>query len=307
MKRGIYFIANDSVLELTIAFLNSLRVYNPDIAVCLIPYDNNIDMLKMLRRKYNFIIFKDVSLLKTCDNISKDFHGDIKGHYRKFAIWEGVFDEFIYIDIDTVILHDLSANFNLLNHYDVLTSVSNIPSMRKWVWKDSIYSTNKLSKKQIEFAANSGFIVSKKSIITMNNIFKKIPAAVKLKEHMELWCVEQSLFNYVIVTSLNIKYSSLYELRWIMGNSYIITERWAGEKGGHIFKRIGKVAFPDLQPVLFFHWAGEWQPNKFEKMLGRKIRFFMPYKKLWKFYRYFDDKKAKQLNVTQFKKARIVG
>src|ERR1700730_17769535 len=106
-SRGVYFLANDRVLDLAIAFLNSFRRYNPEIPLCLVPFDENFDEVCDLRSKYVFSVFSDAIALQRCDELSKHFAGHRSGQFRKLAIWEGVFDEFIYIDVDTVVLSDI--------------------------------------------------------------------------------------------------------------------------------------------------------------------------------------------------------
>ena len=41
-KRGVYFLANDQCVELTIAFLNSFRFWNPSISLCFVPFDDRV-------------------------------------------------------------------------------------------------------------------------------------------------------------------------------------------------------------------------------------------------------------------------
>lgn len=41
MSRGIYITANDKALEQGIALLNSIRKYDRDTPIILIPYDDN--------------------------------------------------------------------------------------------------------------------------------------------------------------------------------------------------------------------------------------------------------------------------
>ena len=47
-QRGVYFLANDGILDMAIAFLNSFRTYNPSTALCLIPYADDVEQLTSL-------------------------------------------------------------------------------------------------------------------------------------------------------------------------------------------------------------------------------------------------------------------
>lgn len=295
IKRGVYFLANDKISELAIAFLNSFRNFNPDIPLCLIPYDSNFKKIASLSDRYNFSIYTDNEILNACDKISVRFLDSISGNFRKLALWEGPFDEFIFIDADTVVLKNVEFCFQYLSEYDFITSHSNIPSIRKWVWKDSIYNANILSNDQINYATNTGYIISYKKALPFKLATEKINAALEIKDHMELWCADQPFLNYLFVTSG--KFTSLLNLYCRNPYQKIPLEQWGGRKHGVIQK--GNINFPDENvSVLLIHWAGIYRLTKFEKwiyqrlfkVLGIKkeipvVSSFMPNKRLWNYYR----------------------
>jgi hypothetical protein len=276
-RRGIYFLANDRVYELTVAFLNSLRLRNPKIEVCLIPYDSASERIKGLCVPYNFSILDDEDTFHWCDNISVVFHDHIKGHYRKLAAWTGPFDEFIYIDVDTVVLANLDFCFAFLTDHDFVSSHSNIEDIRKWVWKDTIFQSGFLNDDQINFAANTGFLISKKAALDRPAVTAAVKKAVKLSSHMELLCAEQPLLNYLIVSSGG-PYTSLHVLN-DQRRLDIPLEMWAGTPGGVVEE--GNIRFENRPEPLFVHWAGEWRPKK----PGPAIDPDMPYQSFWEYYR----------------------
>ena len=301
MSKGVYFLANNQVFDLAVAFLNSFRRFNPQIPLSLIPFDDSFDQIKNLQDKYQFSIYPDDSALRECDEISLRFHNRPMGHYRKLACWRGAFEEFIYIDVDTVVLANVSFAFRFLSEYDFVTSHSNLPELLEWVWKPSIFSTVQLTNAQIEFSANTGFVCSTRGALEFVDIYEKLPSAVDLSPHMQLSCKEQSFLNYLIVTSGR-TYTSLLRLAHAKGSRRILFEHWAGIKGldvvdGRIMEN-GKQA-----PVLLVHWAGEWQPRLIDRFVSplrkllrfRKskntmgVRLFMPNKELWEYYRFFED------------------
>jgi hypothetical protein len=267
----------------------------------LIPFGNDLDQLSKLQIKYKFSVYTDQDVLSFCDDISRQFHGKITGHYRKLAIWHGPFDEFVYIDIDMLVLKNIDFAFRLLYQYDFITSSSNVPSSEKWVWKESIYETGVLSQEQIKYAANTGFIVSKKNVITIDDINARLPSALQLINHMELWCKDQPLINYLIVTS-NKRYTSLVMLMdtALYPENYV--EYWAGNKKIALTENMQTKIKGKLYDIFLIHWAGKWQLKTIDYLLFiilKILRFrttiwqtsiFMPYKKIWKYYRYFDMK-----------------
>ena len=306
--KGVYFVANDRVIEMTIAFLNSFRNCNPEIPLCLIPFRSDVDKLCILQEKYNFSVFNNLEALSFCDDISRQFHGEIKGHYRKLVIWDGPFDEFVYIDVDMLVMKNIDFVFQILKQYDFITSHSNLPSIEKWVWKDTIYSTDLLNQEKIRYAANTGFIVSKKNVILIDEIKAKLPSALKLKPYMELRCKDQSFINYLIVTS-NKRFTSLFVLldSPLYPENYI--EFWAGNNKRELMKNMQTSINGKLYDLFLIHWAGKWQLKQIEKKLFVllnilrirrtiwSISLFMPFKKLWKHYRLMDPGKSKSPNL----------
>ena len=145
-RRGAYFVANDAILDLAIAFLNSFRVHNPSMPLCLIPFNDDVETLSKLAGEYDFGVWSDPATLAWCDAVSQKFHDRSVGQYRKLAMWDGPFDEFIYIDTDTVVLTDLDFVFAHLADFGFIASHSNLPQIRKWVWKDSIYDAGVLTR-----------------------------------------------------------------------------------------------------------------------------------------------------------------
>lgn len=295
-NRGVYFIANDEVFDLAIAFLNSFRKYNPDISLCLIPYSSDIRRLEELRDRYNFTIYPNTELYDWCDKASLRFHKKVFGQYRKLVMWEGGFEEFIYIDVDTVVLRNIDFVFDFLAEYDFVTSHSNMPHIVKYTWKKSIYKAGQLTREEIGYAGNTGFIASKRGALTLDGAKGKIERAINLLRHMPYFSYEQPFLNYLIVTSGK-RYTSLFVLWYKKVCQGIALEQWAGTKGRAV--RNGQIIL-QCHPVFLVHWAGLWSATWFDKMvfymlsgLGIKdkkdkpsVRFFMPYKRLWQHYRF---------------------
>jgi hypothetical protein len=245
---GIYFLANDRVLELSIAFLNSVKTFEPELPVCFIPFDSDIGSLLRLSEDYGFSVWSDGSVLQRCDAISRQFHSDTLGQYRKLAIWEGQYEQFVYIDVDTILLSSLEAIFPLLREHDVITGVSNLESIRRFVWSGD--ATVLLPELDVKYAANTGFIASKRGILSLQMAETWLNHAMALKNQMELDCAEQPFLNYLIVTS-GMKYTSLSQLRRNGITPLLPKQVWAGSFDEDL---LVEEALP-----LLIHWAGRWQ------------------------------------------------
>jgi hypothetical protein len=280
VTRGVYFLANDGIMEQVLGFLNSFRTHNPRLPLCLVPFAGDDHRVRALADRFAFTVWQDDARLGGCDAISREFHdGVTMGQYRKLAMWSGPFDEFLYIDADTIVLDAVDFVFDHLDRYDFVTSHSGIPRIRHWVWRDSIYDTGVLASEQIEYATNTGFVASRAGLIDVAAVRRDLAAPLALAPHMELLCREQPLLNYLIVTSGK-PYTSLWEIARDTGDDDIPHEQWAGHEIGTV--EGGRLLPSQVRRVLLVHWAGEWLRAR---TAGQQI----PYYRLWRHYRDMRD------------------
>ncbi|MFC1719823.1 cellulase family glycosylhydrolase [Pseudomonadota bacterium] len=302
-NRGVYFLCNDRLISLAIAFLKAFRKHNPDLPLCLIPYrDDDVEQLTALSKTFRFSIFKSSGALRTCDRIAARISPD-DYRFRKLAMWQGMFDQFIYVDVDNLVLEDISHLFSLLDTYGFVVCESDCEENIKWSWKDSIFSSGLLTRQQIAFAGNTSFIVSRRGVIDPDDVLANISKVEALVPHMELYCGEQPLLNYLIVNSGQ-PHTSIWELARQGMYPDIGVGYWAGTPksaensaamgpGGGLRKRNS----PDK--ITFIHWSGLWQAGRKEQLFFRSlqrlgimrnrnpvIRWWFPYKSLWLYYRY---------------------
>jgi hypothetical protein len=193
-------------------------------------------------------------------------------------MWEGPFDEFVYIDTDTVVLTDVGFVFGHLDDFGFVASHSNLPEIRKWVWKESIYDARVLTPRQIAYAANTGFLASRRECLRRASVEQRLTGAVALAEHMELYCCEQPLLNYLMVTA-GVRYGSLLSIAALTRAWQTPLERWAGDPSFVV--QDGRVISPET-PDLMMHWAGQWA---WARDTGEQI----PYFDLWNHYRRLRD------------------
>ncbi|MDI3423359.1 glycosyltransferase family protein [Streptomyces luteolus] len=270
-KRGVYFVANDRVVELVTVFLNSFRRTNPDIPLRLIPFDETYGQIAALGERYKFTVWNDEPLLARCDEISLSFHERRTGHFRKLAAWEGEFDEFLYIDSDTAILRNIDFVFDHLAEHAFVTATSHLPGR---AWLESVKTSGKLTEKQYAYAANTGFVASRKGALTRAGIAAALPAARELKPHMKLG-YEQPFLNYLMVTS-GLPFTSLHRLRTTTGDQSIPAEVFAWTPG--VQAKDGGITHPSAPPALLVHWTEPVKPTWTDPAL-------IPLYDLWCHYR----------------------
>jgi hypothetical protein len=246
---GLYILADDSVEDLALACLNSLRTVEPFLPICFIPFGPRSERMLSVAQRYRLAVWKDEAILQLCDEVSLLFHQTPTGHYRKLAVWLGRFDRFLYLDVDTLVLQPLEPVFRHLERYDVLTAVSNKPAIRRFVWTGPLPIGK--SPVDAEYAANTGFLASKHKLFSYESLRNLATRALSLKSLMALDCAEQPFLNYIITTS-GVRYSSLSELR--KQDKSVPIQMWAGRWSGRLLD------LPELP--LFIHWAGAWRSGR---------------------------------------------
>ncbi|NJR50820.1 MAG: methionine synthase [Leptolyngbyaceae cyanobacterium CSU_1_3] len=136
-SRGIYTLANDVVYDQLIALLNSIEAnVSSDIPVCVIPFDDRLDRVqKAISTRPNVTLFDNQTSLDRWENFARQFaqfHPEAKrtaqSHprwyqgklHRKFAAFDGSFDEFIFYDGDSLAMKPVEDIFEKLQTNDFI-------------------------------------------------------------------------------------------------------------------------------------------------------------------------------------------
>jgi hypothetical protein len=246
--RGIYVLADDSIEDLFLACVHSLMCVEPGICICIIPFNANCFKIKQHAMRLGLINWSDEALLRQCDTLSMLFHSCPSGTYRKLAMWNGIFDEFIYVDSDMIVLQKLTPLFSLLSAWDIVVAVSDLPQLKRFVWNDNATAFNE--KIDTEYSANTGFIISKRGVLEQSQIIHLAKQAQRYKTGMALECAEQPVLNYIIVSSGR-RYTSLSARR--RSGEMMPREMWGGDP-----EWSGRLV-DCSEPPLLIHWAGVWR------------------------------------------------
>ncbi|MCH8506710.1 MAG: hypothetical protein LAT50_20695 [Ectothiorhodospiraceae bacterium] len=133
IQQGIYTLANDNFYDQLVALINSIHSnHDKNARICIIPYDSKIEKIKTLTSDKVFL-FDNLDFIEVLSDFAlsvwtdKRFKGKTKKawfHYsntiRKLCSFEGVFDEFVYVDCDSLVMSSLSDCFQKLNQYDCI-------------------------------------------------------------------------------------------------------------------------------------------------------------------------------------------
>lgn len=211
MKKVIYTCGNDRMTAYLEQLLKSIRNYNSEIEIKIIPFDDNLKKTKELAQNYNA---KIINTNPIWDEIGKNLYGDIEyrpgimawRYFRKFNSFNAQDETIFFMDANTLCL----SNFNDLNipedcdfifhNHSAMGRCFRIPEFEKII--------SQLSP-GIKGGFNMGFFISKSSSIDIN--FAKY---LSVQRNLSLFfgkAPEQAFLAYYI-TILNKKFNLLHEV-----------------------------------------------------------------------------------------------
>ena len=134
---GIYTLANDSVIDQLIALINSIEVnISPDITICVIPYNEQLDLvIQEVKSRENVILYDNWEVIKEWDNFAeqiwavhpaashrKSFRHPLyqKPLHRKLVAFHGDFEKFVFYDADSLAMKPLNQVWEKLEDYDFI-------------------------------------------------------------------------------------------------------------------------------------------------------------------------------------------
>jgi hypothetical protein len=138
---GIYTVANDTVYDELVAFLNSVeRNAGGGWPVCVIPYDDRIDLVRReVEHRDNVFWFDDAAAIQrweqfvtriwaTRPDASESWRRRLGvtgvhriGMHRRFCAFDGPFERFIYFDADILLMEPADRMFERLADHDFVT------------------------------------------------------------------------------------------------------------------------------------------------------------------------------------------
>lgn len=276
MKHGIYITANDRFIEEAIALLNSIRLYDQETPVMLIPYDDNYHKVaELLTEKYGVTIYPDLEFIdRLSKGLQKTFGDNFfarPNQFRKQACWFGEFDQFLYIDTDIVVFDQIIDTLNYLDNYDFICydyqhkgGITNVFSQE--VIKQQVFTETELLE-----IFNCGFWGSKKNLITEDILYQTFEECAQHPEYFDFSqkTSDQPIINYMILKQVKKRFNLVKKEGGSPGN-------WAGTK--HFIQQDNFLIDSTInQKLKYLHWA------------GFKIEPGCPYWDIWKYYRYLGE------------------
>jgi hypothetical protein len=245
-KYGIAIIANDRVIDWLLPFLESYLATNAAIPLYLIPYDDNIARTRRAAEVFGVeLAALDGAEL---DALAKRLYPFNPGHrhrLRKLLALALPLDEVIYLDVDTIMLHDFR---DVLGH----VGAGKTDFLVACYCDDYIYNAKHKNYDFLRdaFSFNDGFFVTSRNVLSLQDFYDVIAKDERIfhtvRQRGGLFA--QPLTNFV-VHRRGLRVSPLPDC--VPGAS------------GHSFYKIEKVIFAPEGPldvhgkrVYFCHWPG---------------------------------------------------
>lgn len=276
MSRGIYIIANDKVTEQAIALLNSIRAYDSETPVVLIPYDDNYHAIaQCLGESYGVNVYEDLEFIDRLSKRLQQTFGEKffarPNQFRKQACWFGPFEEFLYIDTDIVVFEKIIDNLNYFSDYDFISCDYQHLGGLTNVFTNKVIEDGVFSESDIQDIFNGGFWASKKNLISEEDLYETFAECASHPEYFDFSqkTSDQPIINYMILKRIPRRFNIVRRPEKAPGN-------WAGSK--HFQPQGNRLIDTTVnQPLQYLHWAGiRMEPG-------------CPYWDIWKHYRYLNS------------------
>ena len=283
MRRGIYITANDRVTDHAIALLNSIRAYDTETPVVLIPYDDHYhEVLSVLNTRFGVTVYPDLELI---DRLSKRLHSTFgekffarPNPFRKQACWFGEFDEFLYIDTDIVVFEKIIDNLNHFDTYDFLSCDYQHRDGIQNVFSKAIVSKGVFKAADMKDIFNGGWWASKKGLITEHEIHRTFAECAAHPEYFDFSqrTSDQPIINYMVLKRIAKRFNLVNLDDRVPGS-------WAGST--HFIREGNLLVDPASDRSLqYLHWAGiriepgcsYWDIWAHYRYLGEKMPYFAP-------------------------------
>ncbi len=292
LKRGVYCLANDVVIEWFEAFIRSYQLDNAALPLTVIPVNGNISRLQSLQARFNFEIM-DEAHCRRFDALAGQVMGNdrLAGAYRKFACFFGPYDEFLFLDSDIVVLTPLLRLFEVFERTD-----------HDLVYFDydleTAYAPALAARMVAEYGSpgiNTGAFLARKGSFREEDVWGLTDAAAAVRDGLLPGVLEQSFFNFVL-DQRRCRMTGMEKLQ-----PELAPKAWARQPFAYD-RRTRTATTPDGKMLPFIHWPGCGYPTMVRpeifleyRTLGMTLGERLNYKREF----YYRRSKRKLRNILQ--------
>ncbi len=287
--KGIYFLANDRVVDWLYAAVQSVRAHGCALPICIIPYNEQTGQVRALAARFDLQVLDDSSFVELDQIAERIENRPVRSGsmFRKFACFWGPYEHFLYLDADIIALMDLS---------EILEK--QIADAAFWYFglsEGEVYKPgtllNELKAKGNARCFNAGAFASFRNVLTPEQVVELSKQAEPVQAQFVEMTGDQPFLNYCIhqseitAQSATSCITDLYDWNWAdsvygeRSDMFTVADRDGSFQG----KR-----FP------FVHWA------------GIDLTSYMPQRELFLKYRLMDAPQIDRLRYTWTDRARPV-
>lgn len=254
---GVYVLANDSVLPWFRVFLHSFRAYNPDLALCLIPFDERSDECERLCRSAGGLVHRDTPTFDLLEEIGASLELGLSSYgahwFRRFVAFDGPFDDFAYLDCRIVVLANVTP-------FATACRVHNVPFVHYDASIDQVYRDGPIRRAFCRQGFGHGFFsgmwASRRGLFSLEDMRRAADALLKIRDEMNERNTDQFFLNY-LCDSNRIRTCHIADLDGTLAHSC-----WAGEATEvyldieGCWRRWNFGRHDHRKRLLFVNWAG---------------------------------------------------
>jgi hypothetical protein len=249
-SHGVVCLGNDAVLDWTIAFCASVHEQDPGLPVTLIPFDDRVERTAAVLDRYGYDLY-DGAMLARMDALGESYFpggGQVRKHImRKFCAWD-VYDEFLYLDNDIVLVAPVAPYFPMLDR-------SGADFVHFATDMVQVYREGPLRERMMaEHGAagfNSGAFMGRRGDLTAAEIERRAAEAADLRREF-VDNLEQTLINYCVDVS-GLKQADATEFPEVPVVAGALMR--CVPRGGQLILEDRRVPYSG-RPVSAIHWAG---------------------------------------------------
>ena len=286
---GVCTLANDTVYDQLIDLLNSIEVIlGSNTPVCIYPFDDQIEQIKAeIVNRPNVFIYEDSASIQRWDmfmqaaspqSINRKYR--IYGGHRRFCAFDNPFDNFVYMDADTLLMNSLDGIFQKLNDYDCVVYDFQFYHPEKVYNIESQKLFNVFEQQQIKSEIFcSGFYGSKRGLFDQEKIEWLLSKLKEGESEILYKTGDQPVLNYMFMRSGIPIYNFAYHLP--------DSERTGSSVTSKHFEERDNILYDKGNRLTYIHYIGI-PPSITEAVcLGENIEF--PYRDLFLHYRYLHE------------------
>lgn len=255
---GIYILGNDRVYDFATTCIKSIRRWNSEMPIALIPFDERIDRLSSILGKCGGEVLED-ALMEKMDSCGHELWGEEKvSHrmFRKFCAFWGPFDQFLYLDADIAMLSDPQALFEIFGgqSLDFMSFDSDF---------NRVYHVGAFREQMIANGSkgfNAGHFMGRRGVIAPADVERLVQAAKNVRHEFQDK-IDQSFLNFA-VDELGLKHRRLVEIDHTYADKqWGDLKRFREVSGQYVLSN--RMHQDNGKKMPFIHWSGHQARSNF--------------------------------------------